>query len=87
MFAIEAIEIERSDGRSYCGILEYASWRQRGTLLWTVEWRDTPEVLVEFFPGDAFEDAETLREHQALLISGVLDTLSERMGQETLFTT
>lgn len=86
MFAIQAIEIERSDDRSYCGILEYGTLLSSGTVLWTVEWRDTPEVLVEFFPGDAFEDADTLRHHQAELISGLLDTLAERMGRETLFT-
>ncbi|HEY9855475.1 MAG TPA: hypothetical protein V6D05_07050, partial [Stenomitos sp.] len=64
----------------------YRAPRQVGTLLWTVEWRDTPEVLVEFFPGGAFEDVELVKDHQDLLINGLLETLTERLGRETLFT-
>lgn len=86
MFAIQAIEIERSGDTHYCGTLEYLGPNDTGTLLWTVEWRQTPEVLVEFFPGTDFADAELVRDHQNLLISRLLDTLAERMGKETLFT-
>lgn len=86
MFAIHTIEIERSDSRAFCGTMEYRAPRRVGTLLWTVEWRDTPEVLVEFFPGSAFEDVDLVRDHQDLLISGLLETLTERIGRETLFT-
>lgn len=86
MFAIHAIEIERWDDRTYCGTLEYRAPKRVGTLLWTVEWRTTPEVLVEFFPGSEFEDVDLIQDQQDLLISSLLDTLSDRMGQETLFT-
>lgn len=86
MFTIHSIDIERWDDRAYCGILEYCGEEGSATLLWTVEWRDTPEVLVEFFPGNEFEDVTLIHYYQELLISSLLDTLSERMGRETLFT-
>lgn len=89
---IRAIDIERWDQRAYCGTLEYRARSDfrpgihAGTLLWTVEWRDTPEVLVEFFPGAEFEDAQLVRRHQQRLIDSLLDTLAQRIGHETLFT-
>ncbi|HEY9899120.1 MAG TPA: hypothetical protein V6D00_08060 [Pantanalinema sp.] len=86
MLAIQAIDIERSDDKAYCGTLDYQTVYRSGVLLWTVEWRQTPEVVVEFFPGESFEDAELVRDHQTLLIRSLLDTLTERMGRETLFT-
>lgn len=87
MFEILSIDIERCDEWAYCGILEYRSIQHDGTLLWTVEWQDTPEVLVEFFPGGTFEDASLVRTHQQRLIDSLLETLSQRIGQETLFST
>lgn len=86
MFSIQAIDIERSGDKHYCGTLEYEGHNQSGTLLWTVEWRQTPEVLVEFFPGNDFADAELVRDHQDVLITRLLDTLAQRTGKETLFT-
>lgn len=89
---ILAIDIERWDHRAYCGTLEYRATSDLrpethlGTLLWTVEWRDTPEVLVEFFPGGDFEDAQLVRKHQQRLIDSLLNTLAQRIGHETLFT-
>lgn len=98
MLEILAIDIERWDSRAYCGTLEYraasdlrfmptgAPEVHDGTLLWTVEWRNTPEVLVEFFPGGEFEDAQLVKRHQQRLIDSLLATLAERIGHETLFT-
>jgi len=95
---ILAIDIERWDPRAYCGTLEYRATSDfrfavtgdpevyLGTLLWTVEWRSTPEVLVEFFPGGEFEDAQLVKKHQQRLIDSLLDTLAQRIGHETLFT-
>lgn len=98
MLEIFAIDIERWDARAYCGTLEYRAASDfrfgaggfpevhMGTLLWTVEWRSTPEVLVEFFPGGEFEDAQLVKKHQQHLIDSLLETLAERVGHETLFT-
>jgi len=89
---ILAIDIERWDPRAYCGTLEYRAASDfrpdvhLGTLLWTVEWRSTPEVLVEFFPGGEFEDAHLVKQHQQRLVDSLLDTLAQRIGHETLFT-
>lgn len=91
MLEILAIDIERWDTRAYCGTLEYRATSDLrpglhdGTLLWTVEWRNTPEVLVEFFPGGEFEDAHLVKRHQQHLIDRLLNTLTERIGHETLF--
>ena len=83
---IVAIEIERQDGRTFCGTLEFAHGRRSGVLLWTVEWHDTPEVMVEFFPGTSHDVTDLVRQHQKLLIDRLLDTLMQRIGKETLFT-
>lgn len=83
---IVAIEIERQDGHAFCGTLEFAHGKRVGVLLWTVEWRNTPEVMVEFFPGTGQDVTDVVRLHQKTLIDGLLDTLMQRTGKETLFT-
>ena len=81
---IVSIDIERTDGRTFCGTLEYRHDHHYGTLLWTVEWRESLEVMVEFFPGTEFEVLDEVRDHQQLLIDRLLDTLVQRIGKETL---
>ena len=83
---IVSIDIERTDGRTSCGALEFLHAQTYGTLLWTVEWRDSSEVTVEFFPGSRGEVADLVRRHQRILIDHLLDTLVQRLGHETLFT-
>lgn len=82
---IVAIEIERQDGRMFCGTLEFSHSRRASALLWTVEWHDTPEVMVEFFPGTSHDVTDLVRQHQKMLIDRLLDTLVQRIGKETLF--
>lgn len=82
---IVSIDLERNDGRAFCGTLEYCADHHYGTLLWTVEWRDSLEVTVEFFPGTDFDVADVVRTHQKALIDRLLDTLVQRLGKETLF--
>jgi len=83
---IVAIEIERQDGRMFCGTLEFTYNKRADVLLWTTEWHDTPEVMVEFFPGTSRDITDLVREHQKMLIDKLLDTLVQRIGKETLFT-
>ncbi|MBU6429912.1 MAG: hypothetical protein KGR26_12940 [Cyanobacteria bacterium REEB65] len=83
---IVAIDIERSDGKMFCGTLEYRHELRNGLLLWTAEWRDSQEVTVEFFPGTEFEVGDLVRAHQKVLIDHLLDTLVQRLGRESLFT-
>lgn len=82
---IVAIEIERQDGRMFCGTLESKHDKRVIVLLWTVEWHDTPEVMVEFFPGTSHNVTDLVRQHQKVLIDRLLDTLMQRIGKETLF--
>lgn len=82
---IIAIEIERQDGRLFCGTLEFTHNKKAGVLLWTVEWHHTPEVMVEFFPGTRHDVTDLVRQHQKYLIDRLLDTLVQRIGKETLF--
>lgn len=82
---IEYIELERQDGRLFCGTLAFRHEERTEMLLWTVEWHDTPEVLVEFFPGTGRDVTDLVREHQKPLIDKLLDTLMQRVGRETLF--
>ncbi len=79
------IEIERQDGRKFCGTLEFRHAHRNVVLLWTTEWGDTPEVMVELFHGTAGDHTDLVREHQKFLIDKILDTLVQRVGKETLY--
>ncbi|MBI2483809.1 hypothetical protein HYV71_01325 [Candidatus Uhrbacteria bacterium] len=82
---IISIDIERQDGRMFCGTLEFRYNKRVDVLLWTVEWHDAPEVMVEFFPGTSRDVTDLVRQHQKMLIDELLDTLMKRIGKETLF--
>lgn len=82
---IVAIEIERQDARMFCGTLEFTHNKRAGVLIWTAEWHDTPEVMVEFFPGTSHDVTDLVRTHQKVLIDRLLDTIMKRIGKETLF--
>jgi hypothetical protein len=86
MVRIHAIDIERSDGPFLCGTLEFGTLRSTGTLLWSVGQDRASELVVEFFPGSAFDDLDQVREAPEQLIGPLLDTLCDRLGRETLFT-
>lgn len=79
------IEIERQDCRIFCGTLVFRHEGRREALTWTVEWSDSPEVMVEFFNGTSRDVTDLVREHQKPLIDKLLDTLMKRVGRETLF--
>ena len=86
MVRINAIDIERSDGPFLCGTLEFGTDRTTGTLLWSIGQDRASELVVEFFPGSAFDDLDHVREAPEHLIGPLLDTLCDRLGRETLFT-
>lgn len=83
---IVTIDIERHNGREFCGTLEFKYGKRSCVLLWTVEWQRIPEVLVEFFPGTNLDVTGVVKLHQTVLIDHLLNTLVQRIGKETLFT-
>lgn len=81
---ILSIDIERQDHGACCGLLEFGPEPFRGVLLWTVQWDQGDGLLVEFFPGTAFEDHGLIKHHQQQLVGGLLETLAQRLDRESL---
>ncbi|MEB3238333.1 MAG: hypothetical protein VKO64_12010 [Candidatus Sericytochromatia bacterium] len=81
---IQAIDIERHDGDTCCGVMELSVGARRYQTLWTVTWLPDAEVEVELYPESAPGLSETLLGHRGPLIDTLLDTVLTRSGREPL---
>ncbi|MEB3205628.1 MAG: hypothetical protein VKP57_13130 [Candidatus Sericytochromatia bacterium] len=81
---IHAIDIERQDGESCCGVMELRVGNRRYQTLWTVTWLPGAEVEVELYPEAEPGLSDTILRHRGPLIDTLLDTVLTRSGREPL---
>ena len=81
---IQAIEIERQDTETCCGVMDLEVSGHRRQALWTVTWLPWSEVEVEIFPEDVHGLADAIQNARVQLIDTLLDTVLTRSGREPL---